>query len=166
MPGLLDNMAKIRPQSLADFPSDQVPQGAELWLSFVSFHNMVLLGMIFIGLTFIGVILFWRKKALDISSRITRVWLALMVVAIPFPVIACEFGWTTAEVGRQPWIVYKELRTADAASSTVGSGEILSSIILFGIVYLLLGALWLYILKRKIAHGPAPAANAEQAEVG
>jgi len=158
IPGLLgliafgDINADIK--SLADFPSDEVPKGAELWLSFVSYHNMIILGMFFIGMMTLGVLLIVRKKETDKTSFISRWWLRLMVLSIPLPIAACEFGWVTAEVGRQPWIVYKILKTKDAASITVGSGEILFSIIMFGLIYLLLGALWIFLLYKKINENP------------
>ena len=76
--------------------------------------------------------------------------------SIPLPVIACELGWIVAEVGRQPWVVYRIMKTADAASITVTSGEILFSIILFGLIYLLLGALYLFLFVREVKHGPEP----------
>ena len=149
-------------KSLEEFPPDQVPKGAELWISFVSFHTMVLLGMIFIGLTGLGLILLWRKRAFDTDSFISRWWLRLMVVAIPLPVLANEFGWTAAEVGRQPWVVYKLMRTDAAASITVSAGEILFSIIMFGIIYLLLGAMWIFLLYTKIQRGPDPATTVSE----
>jgi cytochrome d ubiquinol oxidase subunit I len=66
-------------------------------------------------------------------------------------------------VGRQPWIVYKLLRTSEAASITVSAGEILFSIILFGVIYLLLGSLFLYVLFKEVKHGPEPLQNKEVA---
>ncbi len=74
--------------------------------------------------------------------------------AIPFPLFACQLGWISAEVGRQPWIVYKLMRTSDAASVTVGAGEIIFSIILFGLIYILLASVLIYLLTKKIKHGP------------
>jgi len=161
VPGVLGWMAFGDPdaeiKALSDFPSDETPQGAELWLSFVSFHNMVGLGTIFIGLTGLGVLLTRKRKWPDPKSGIAKWWLRAMVLATPLPVAACEFGWVAAEVGRQPWIVQGMLRTRDAASVTVSAGEILTSIILFGVVYLLLGSLWFFLLWHKVRKGPEPA---------
>lgn len=137
---------------LRDFPPDQVPRGAELWLSFVSFHNMVILGMFFVAATAFGLLLWRRGRLLE-----TRWYLKLLAWSIPLPILACQFGWIAAEVGRQPWIVYKLLRTQDAVSPTVAAGEVLFSMILFTLIYLALGALWIYLLRRKILAGPAPA---------
>ena len=75
---------------------------------------------------------------------------------MPLPVAACQFGWVAAEVGRQPWIVYKLLRTDQAASITVSAGEILFSLILFSLIYLALGALWFFLMYKKVTTGPEP----------
>ncbi len=82
--------------------------------------------------------------------------LKVLIWSIPLPLLACQFGWIAAEVGRQPWIVYKLMKTADAASQNVNAGEILFSIILFGIIYILLGSIFLFLLIRKIKAGPDP----------
>jgi cytochrome d ubiquinol oxidase subunit I len=99
-----------------------------------------------------GVVQLWRRRLFD-GKR----YLQLLVLAVPLPVIATQFGWVAAEVGRQPWIVYRLLRTADANSVTVGAGEILFSMVLFGAIYLCLGALWGYVMVREAGHGLAPA---------
>jgi cytochrome d ubiquinol oxidase subunit I len=160
IPNLLSYMAfgdvDAEVKGIKDFPEDDVPKGAELWLTFVSFHNMVILGTLFIAVTGFGVFLMWRKKILE-----SRLFLRAFMICLPLPVLACQFGWTAAEVGRQPWVVYKVLRTSEAASITVPAGNILFSIVMFGLVYLGLGALWIFLLSKKIGKGPAPAAAAE-----
>jgi cytochrome d ubiquinol oxidase subunit I len=133
-------------KGVADFPKDDIPP---LWLTFVSYHNMVLLGMIFILLMIWGAIQMKRKKLL-----FGRKYLKLLLWAIPFPVIACQLGWMAAEVGRQPWIVYHLLRTHDAYSPTVASGEVWFSLILFSLIYLLIGILFVYLLAKEIKKGP------------
>ena len=100
--------------------------------------------------------LLYRKKLWD-----QRLFLKLLVLSIPLPIIACELGWISAEVGRQPWVVYRIMKTADAASITVTAGEILFSIILFGLIYLLLGALYVFLFVREVKHGPDPVAAKE-----
>jgi cytochrome d ubiquinol oxidase subunit I len=77
-----------------------------------------------------------------------------LVVAVLLPEMANELGWWTAEVGRQPWIVYGLLRTAHAASPVVGSQAIMASIIMFSLIYILLFALFVYLLNAKIQKGP------------
>ncbi len=158
IPGLLSWMVfgdvDVPIKGLADFPADEVPQGFELWLSFVSFHNMVILGGLFLGLTGLGLLLIWRKKLLEWS-----LFLKAMVLAVPLPIFAIELGWIAAEVGRQPWVVYKVLRTQDAASPAVSSGDIMFSIVMFSLIYLMLGALYLFLLFREIKKGPEPASE-------
>jgi cytochrome bd ubiquinol oxidase subunit I len=133
-------------QGFNDFPVEDLPP---FFLTFVSFHNMVLLGTLFIVVMAIGVFLLYRKKLYD-----AKWFLRILMIFTPLPVVACELGWTAAEVGRQPWVVYNLLRTKDAVSLTVSSGEILFSIIMFGLIYLFLGSLYLYLMYREVKRGP------------
>jgi len=103
--------------------------------------------MYFIGVMALALFLLWRKKIWD-----NRLFLKLLVFSLPLPIVAIEFGWAAAEIGRQPWIVYKLLRTSEAASVNVSAGEILFSIILFSAVYLFLGALWVFLVARETNH--------------
>lgn len=157
VPGLLSWMAFGDPQApirgIDAFPADEVPP---LWITFVSFHNMVILGLLFIALTSWGVVKLWRKRLVE-----SRRYLKLLLWSVPLPVIACQFGWVAAEVGRQPWIVYHLLRTGDAHSLTVGTGEVLFSILTFGLIYLFLGALWVYLMIKEAGHGLEPAIGQE-----
>jgi cytochrome d ubiquinol oxidase subunit I len=136
-------------KGINDFPAENLPP---LWLTFVSFHNMVVLGLYFIAVTLFAYIQLCRKKLFE-----TTWLLRLFVWSIPLPLAACQLGWMAAEVGRQPWIVYGLLRTSEAHSANVTAEEILFSIILFGLVYLLLGILYIYILVREVNHGPQSA---------
>lgn len=120
-------------------------------ITFISFHTMVGLGTLFIILTLFGVLLLYRKKLFD-----TQWYLKLLLWAIPLPLIACELGWIVAEVGRQPWVVYRVLKTQDAYSANVTGGEVLFSIIMFGLIYLALGALYIFLLARNVKRGPEP----------
>ena len=140
-------------KGLNDFSPDERPPFV---LTFISFHSMVGLGMYFIGVMLLGLFLLYRKKLWD-----QRLYLKLLVFSIPLPIVACELGWITAEVGRQPWVVYRILKTADAASITVSAGEILFSIILFGLIYIFLGALYLFLFVREVKHGPEPDVTTE-----
>ena len=150
VPGLLSLMAHgdtdAYVQGMDAFPKEERPP---FFITFVSFHNMVALGLYFIAASLLGVILLYRKKLWN-----QRLYLKLLIFSIPLPILACELGWIAAEVGRQPWVVYKVLKTADAASVTVSSGEIIFSIILFGLIYLFLGSLYVYLLVREVKHGP------------
>ena len=133
---------------------DKVPldQRPPLWLTFVSFHNMVLLGSLFI-LLMSWAAWSWRGGALWTSRR----FLLLLMIALPLPQFAIQFGWVTAEVGRQPWIVYKLLRTADGISTTVPAGQILISLILLAMVELSLLGLYFFLMFKKVKAGPEAA---------
>ncbi len=152
IPGLLSWMAfgdvNATIRGINEFPQDEIPP---LWMTFVSYHNMVALGMYFIFVMSLAAYMI-RKNTLWTNMKFLKV----LFWSIPLPVLACQFGWAAAEVGRQPWIVYKLMRTSAAASITVSAGEILFSIILFGIIYILLFVLFMYYLMKEINHGPAP----------
>jgi cytochrome bd ubiquinol oxidase subunit I len=149
IPGLLSWMAfgdiHAEVKGIDAFPPDALPPR---WLTFVSFHNMVVLGMMFLGLTGLGVLLWWRGRLLT-----TRPFLWAMVASSPLPLAANQFGWAAAEVGRQPWIVYHLLRTSDAVSVTVSAGELIFSLVLLGTVYAVLLACTLFLLVREVRHG-------------
>jgi cytochrome d ubiquinol oxidase subunit I len=153
IPGLLSWMAfgdvNAPIKGINEFPPENIPP---LWLTFVSFHNMVLLGLYFIAAMGWGLLQLVRGRLWE-----RRRYLRLLVWSIPLPIAACQLGWVAAEVGRQPWIVYELLRTSDAASPTVPAGDILGTIILFSLVYLALGALWVALMVREVQHGPQPA---------
>ena len=142
-----------RIQGINEFPKDDIPP---LFITFVAYHNMVLLGMLFILLMAIAVYKLYKKTLWD-----SKKFLKLLVWAIPFPLFACQLGWISAEVGRQPWIVYKLLRTSQAASINVTASEVLFSIILFAIIYILLASVLVYLLVKKIKQGPEPITGKE-----
>ncbi|MEO6462058.1 MAG: cytochrome ubiquinol oxidase subunit I, partial [Candidatus Eisenbacteria bacterium] len=81
----------------------------------------------------------------------------LLMLAFPFPYIANTAGWMTAELGRQPWLVYGLLRTRDGASPLVHPGSALFTLIGFAGIYLVLGVLFLFLIAKEIAHGPRAA---------
>jgi cytochrome d ubiquinol oxidase subunit I len=150
LPGLLsllgyhDLNAEVK--GLKDFPPQDRPP---VLLTFLSFRTMVALGTLFPLLTLIG--LFLRKRLLE-----NRWYLMIMVAAIPLPYIAIEAGWVLAEVGRQPWIVYGLMRTANAASPVAGA-QVISSLIAFILVYGLLGLLGFFLIAKFAIKGPEPA---------
>ncbi|RJP69382.1 MAG: cytochrome ubiquinol oxidase subunit I [Ignavibacteriales bacterium] len=152
IPGVLSWLAfgdfNAKVKGINEFPKDEIPP---LFLTFVSYHNMVILGMYFIFIMALTLFLI-RKDKLWEKKKVLK----LLAWSIPLPLIACQLGWIAAEVGRQPWIVYKLMKTRDAVSVTVGTGELLFSIILFGLIYILLLSVFLFLLKRKINHGPDP----------
>ncbi|MFZ1979267.1 MAG: cytochrome ubiquinol oxidase subunit I [Bacteroidota bacterium] len=153
LPGLLSWMAfgdiHAHIKGINEFSASDIPP---LWLTFVAFHNMVVFGMYFILIMIVAAYKLWKKTLYD-----ARWVLKLFIWSIPLPLAACQLGWIAAEVGRQPWIVYGLLRTAQAQSINVSAGEILFSIILFGLVYVLVGSLYIYLLVREVKHGPQQA---------
>lgn len=148
-------------KGLNDFPREEWPP---ILPSFFSFHLMFLLGMSFIGLTGLGLFLLWRKQLFS-----SRWYLTLTFLALPLPTIANQLGWMAAEIGRQPWIVYRVpgMRTAQAISPSVSAGEILASLIMFVMIYSLLFGLWVFLLKKIMIKGPEnlAAASANGKEV-
>lgn len=131
------------------FPKDELPP---VGLTFFSFHTMVMLGLLFIGTMALGLLLIWRQK-LDISRWYHR----LVLIVAPLTLVASQVGWITAEVGRQPWSVYRLLKTSDSVSITVGVPELWFSIALIGVMYVLLGGLYIFMLVREVKHGPEKA---------
>lgn len=131
---------------LDQFPPEDRPP---LQIPFQMYHIMITLGMYFIALTLFASFLRWRGTLFE------KRWLMwVFVISVLGPYIANQAGWIAAEVGRQPWIVYGLLRTSDALSKAVTAEEVLTSIILFTIIYLFLLAVWLYVMNEKIKHGP------------
>lgn len=130
---------------------DKVPEKdwPPIVIPFISFHVMVGLGCFFIGITWLAVLLLWGGRLFE-----QRWLLWIFVFAVVGPFITNEAGWVATEVGRQPWNVYGMLRTAQSASPTVKSGEILTSLILFSLVYIALFLIFIYVLDRKIREGP------------
>jgi cytochrome d ubiquinol oxidase subunit I len=117
---------------------------------FQCYHLMIAVGMGIIGLTLLACFLWWRKQLFD------RRWLLwLFVLSVVLPQLANEGGWFTAEMGRQPWVVYGMLRTSDAFSRQVTANQIIFSLLLFLIVYFVLFALFLYLLNKRIVEGMA-----------
>lgn len=145
--------ANAQVKGLTDFPVQNRPP---VWPTFLSFHLMVVIGLGLIGLTALGVLLLWRYRIED-----ARWFLRLAVIAIPFPFIANELGWMVAEIGRQPWVVYNVLKTSDAVSTTVPASQVWISGIFFVLIYALLFAGWIYVLRRIYLEGPADAQTNE-----
>jgi cytochrome d ubiquinol oxidase subunit I len=116
---------------------------------FQAFHVMVGVGTILIGLSLLGAFLWWRGSLFE-----ARWLLWIYVFAVLLPQAANQLGWFTAEVGRQPWIVYGVMRTAAGVSPSVTTGHVLASLVLFTLIYLALFVLFIYLLDQKIRHGP------------
>ncbi|MEZ4776381.1 MAG: cytochrome ubiquinol oxidase subunit I [Bacteroidia bacterium] len=132
---------------LNSFPPENRPPAINAVFQF--YHLMVMIGMALIGLSLLGVFMLWRGKLFETP------WLMrAFVFAVFLPQLANQFGWYTAEMGRQPWVVYGLLRTSEAFSQVVTAGQIVFSLILFTLIYALLLVLFLYLLNKKIVHGP------------
>ena len=134
------------------FPTNQWPTNIELL--YYAFHIMVGLGTLFILLMAASALRLARGRLAD-----TRWLLWMLMLAFPFPYIANTAGWLTAELGRQPWLVYGIMRTDNGASPMVHSGTVLFTTIGFAGLYLVLGLLFFFLIAREIAHGPQPAAE-------
>jgi cytochrome d ubiquinol oxidase subunit I len=134
-------------KGLLAFSPDTWPDNIELL--YYSFHIMAGLGTIMMAIMVLAAILKW-------TGRLARSrWLLwVLMLAFPLPYIAVTAGWLTAELGRQPWVVYGLQRTADAASPSVHAGTALFTLIGFCGLYFVIGVLFLFMIGREIAHGP------------
>jgi cytochrome bd ubiquinol oxidase subunit I len=129
------------------FPEDERPSAVNAVFQF--YHIMVTIGMLLILITLYGTIQWWRGEIFK-----QRWYLWILVFAVFLPQISNQVGWFAAEMGRQPWIVYGHLRTADGLSESVNASSVLFSLILFALIYALLFTLFIYLLDRKIKKGP------------
>ncbi|OFX16174.1 MAG: hypothetical protein A2Z18_04160 [Armatimonadetes bacterium RBG_16_58_9] len=149
MPGMLSFVATGRfdgeVRGLKSFPRDEWPPIA---LTFYPFHLMVVIGMFLIAFPALGLLLLILRRLPD-----NRAFLWIAVLAIPLPFLANELGWMAAECGRQPWVVYGILRTADAVSPTARAGQILFTIIMFSLIYIVLFAAWVFVLRQLFRRG-------------
>ncbi len=140
---------KAKVKGLDAFPRDQWPDNIPLL--YYAYHNMVGLGTFFIAILLIAALALWRGRLYE--SRLL-LW-ALMLLA-PFPYIATIFGWMTAELGRQPWLIYGLMRTAQGASPSVSGGNVLFTLIGFMGMYAVLAVLFLFLVYFEVQRGPAP----------
>jgi cytochrome d ubiquinol oxidase subunit I len=176
IPGMLSYL--VKGDTKADVIGlDKIPR--QFWppvsIPFFSYHLMVVLGFYFIGITLAAWILLRTGRLFT-----SRSFMWLFVVSVLGPFMANQAGWVSAEVGRQPWVVHPNivrnasdeplldaagmvqynlregLLTHSGVSNSVGAPEILASIIMFSLIYLLLFSIWLYVLNDKIQKGPTP----------
>jgi cytochrome d ubiquinol oxidase subunit I len=137
-------------KGLEAFPTEDWPDNVPL--VYFAYHIMVGLGTIFIVIMLIATWKLWRGNLFE-----SRPMLWVLMLSLPFPYIANTAGWVTAEVGRQPWVVYGLIRTPSGISQTVSSGNGTFTLIGFMGLYLVLGLLFLFLVGREIQHGPEPA---------
>jgi len=132
---------------LEDVPRDRWPDNVELL--YFAYHVMVGLGTLFLALTGASTLLLIKDRL-----HRTRWVLWAWMLAFPFPYIATTAGWMTAELGRQPWVVYGLMRTAQGASPNVGTGDVVFTTLGYMGLYLLLGVLFVFLVGRQIVRGP------------
>ena len=150
VPGLLSFLVhrdfKTPVVGLDQIPTDERPP---IGIVFQSFHIMIamwgLMAFVTAAALYLG-----KKRKLDKSKWV--LW--GLILSVGFPQIGNQVGWMTAEIGRQPWVVYGLLRTTQGVSPTIVSSQVVMSIIMFIVIYVLLFALFIFLLNHKIQHGP------------
>jgi cytochrome d ubiquinol oxidase subunit I len=144
---LIDQKFDAPVTGLKAFPEEDRP--GQLNAVFQFYHIMISIGMLLIFLTLYASFLWWKGKLFD------KKWLLwIFSFSVLLPQIANQVGWFSAEMGRQPWVVYGLLRTSKAFSLAVSANQVLFSLILFFMVYFVLFILFIYLLNKKIKHGP------------
>jgi cytochrome d ubiquinol oxidase subunit I len=143
------NRWKAEVKGLDAFPRDTWPQNVPLL--YYGYHIMIGLGTIFIGVLGLSALLLWKGRLFSVRPAL---WLLMLM--LPFPFIANTAGWMTAELGRQPWLVYGLLRTAAGVSQNVSAGNGLFVLLGFLGMYAILGILALFLVARQVDLGPEP----------
>jgi len=146
--------AEVR--GLDSFPKDDWPD--KIPLLYFSYHIMVGLGTIFIAILLFAAFLLYRKKLFD-----SKAMLWILMLALPFPFIANSAGWITAEVGRQPWLIYGLMHTRAGVSPQVSAGSAWFTLIGFMGMYAVLAILFLFLVYREIERGPEEESMSELA---
>jgi cytochrome d ubiquinol oxidase subunit I len=139
-------------KGLNEYPKDVWP--TNIPLLYYSYHVMAGLGTIFVAVMLLAALLLWRNKLYQ-----ARWMLWVILLCLPLPYIANTAGWMTAEIGRQPWLVYGLMRTTEGYSKTVHAGNGLFTLIGFMGLYTVLAIIFLYLVHREIGHGPEPASD-------
>jgi cytochrome bd ubiquinol oxidase subunit I len=134
-------------KGLNAFPKADWP--TSIPLLYYSYHIMAGLGTIFLAVMALGALLLWLGRLYQ-----TRWLLWIFLLCLPLPYIANTAGWLTAELGRQPWLVYGLMRTPEGYSSYVNAGNGLFTLMGFMGLYALLAILFLFLMRRTIEHGP------------
>jgi cytochrome d ubiquinol oxidase subunit I len=141
---------KAEVKGLNEFPEKDWPDN--IALLYFSYHIMVGLGTIFIAVLTFAAWLLRRGRLYE-----SRPMLWTLMFLFPFPYIATTFGWMTAELGRQPWLIHGLMRTSEGASATVSAGNTLFTLLGFLGLYAILGILFLFLIWREVEHGPVEA---------
>lgn len=124
---------------------------------FQAYHMMIYMWFAMAIATLLGLYA-WQRKKLHTSRFILK----CLVASVLFPQIANQVGWMTAEIGRQPWIVWGLLRTYEGVSRSINERQVVMSLIMFALIYSMLFALFVFLLDRKIKHGPEMAAKKDE----
>lgn len=136
-------------KSIIGLDSVDVDEMPPVLIPFLSFHIMVGIGFGLLTMCTYACWLLYRGKLFN-----TRWLLWCFVFSVVLPFIANQLGWIAAEVGRQPWLVYELLKTSDGLSEVVKANQVMWSIIMFSVIYLILFILWIVLLLDKIQKGP------------
>ncbi|QDT93374.1 cytochrome ubiquinol oxidase subunit I [Gimesia algae] len=136
-----------RVKGLTEYDRDLWPDNIELL--YFSYHIMAGLGTLFIALMGVSLLLVWKGKL-----HTNRFILWLLMLSLPFPFIANTAGWFTTEIGRQPWLIYGLMKTADGASKNISQGNVMFTLLGFMGLYLLLSVLYFFLATRIIGQGP------------
>lgn len=139
---------------LDSFPRQDWPSNVPLL--YYAYHIMVGLGTLFVLLMGVAALLLWRRKLYT-----ARWMLWALMLSFPFPYIANTAGWLTAELGRQPWLVYGLMRTNDGYSKNILEGNTLFTLLGFMGLYALLSVLFILLMYRELNHGPDAVPNSE-----
>ena len=145
---LTTNRLQGQVSGLDAFPQHDWPDNIPLL--YYAYHVMVGLGTIFILVLAVAAFLLWKKKLFNL-----RPVLWVLMLLFPFPYITNTAGWLTAEIGRQPWLVYGLLRTQAGSSDTVSAGNVLFTLLGFMGMYTLLTILFILLMWREIQRGPS-----------
>jgi cytochrome d ubiquinol oxidase subunit I len=158
VPGLLSFMtyrdAEKPVRGLDQFPREE---WSNVPVVFQMYHLMIFMWALMAAAAFIGGYYWWKKR-----WNIKPFILKFMMLSVAFPQIANIAGWYSSCIGRQPYLVYKLLKTKEGFSPIISAGQVLGSLIMFVIMYLLFFVLFLVLLDRKIKAGPAPEMDEEQ----
>jgi cytochrome d ubiquinol oxidase subunit I len=143
---------------LNDIPTDRWPDSVPL--VYYAYHIMVGLGTILLIIALLAALLLWRGRLF-----LSRPMLWALMIAFPFTYVANIAGWTVAETGRQPWVVFNLMRTRDGASpaSSVPAGTGIFTLLGFAGLYLLIGIVYVLLIVRIVARGPDEGEPAEAA---
>lgn len=131
---------------LNETPEEEWPPVAPVYFSY---HIMIALGSLFALIALLGAFFLMRGTLYS-----TRWFLGLLTISFPLPLLANEFGWMAAEIGRQPWVVWQVLKTVDGHSQVVPAGQILFSLIMFSLIYLVLFLFFVKLMLKVIKKGP------------